>query len=263
MKHRTLGIVPKQVLWSRSDSPSVLSPSLLGKRVRERGLLRQSLALLILSAVAWSSASTLAADYRTEPLAEPPPKEGLAEGIAKTLAPQAVRVIRGTKTKYCDIWLCQELQVQQDFEPTSEVLYPFTPGQLIGVVRFSRRGSDFRDQDIDRGLYTLRYAQQPVDGAHVGTSLTRDFLLLVQAEHDQSVEPLEYDRLTEDSAEAAGSSHPCLLSMQRVAADAEHARMHHDEDHDWWILTLNGRSKAGDKASPLVIRLVVVGVGEE
>ncbi len=42
---RYVGFVSKQVIWSRSDSPSVLSPSLLWKRVRKRGLLRQSLVL--------------------------------------------------------------------------------------------------------------------------------------------------------------------------------------------------------------------------
>ncbi len=38
------GSVSKQVIWSRGDSPIVLSPSELGERVSERGLSRQSLA---------------------------------------------------------------------------------------------------------------------------------------------------------------------------------------------------------------------------
>jgi hypothetical protein len=207
--------------------------------------------------------SLLAVDYRVEPLAETPPAGELAEGIATLLSSQAVRVIRGSKTEFCDIWLCKELTVQPDFKPTAEVLYPFTPGQLIGAIRFSRRGSDFRDQRINKGLYTLRYAQQPVDGAHLGTSLTRDFALLIQADRDQSADLLDYEKLTEDSIEAAGTSHPCLLSMRRVSGTKTHGSIRHDEDRELWIVALQGETKTGDQAGKLPIELVVVGASEE
>lgn len=206
------------------------------------------------------SASVNAADYRVELLDEPAPTDAISADVAATLASTGARVIRGTSTTFCDIWLCKQWAIQEDFEPTSALLYPFTPGQLMGVVRFARRGSDYRDQDIDSGVYTLRYAQQPVDGSHVGTSLTRDFLLLLRGESDESTDVLDYGALAKQSAEAAGSSHPALLSMQRIAEGTKPLSMRHNEDHDWWIVALEGKTKA---AKSLLVEFVVSGVAAE
>ena len=202
----------------------------------------------------------LAASYRVEALNEPPPSDELSPSIAATLSATGLRVIRGTKTTFCDIWLCKEWAAKSDFKATNEILYPFTPGQLMGVARFSRKAADFRDQDVDKGIYTLRYAQQPVDGAHVGTSLTRDFLLLVNAEKDRSADILEYKKLVAESAEAAQSSHHALFSMQRVADKVKRPSMRHNEDHDWWIVGFDGKLKGGKS---LNVELVIVGVAAE
>lgn len=213
-----------------------------------------SLILLMLSA------SVNAADYRVETLKEPAPEDKISADVTATLASTGARVIRGTKTTFCDIWLCKQWATEEDFEPTAALLYPFTPGQLMGVVRFARKGSDYRDQDIESGVYTLRYARQPVDGAHIGTSLTRDFLLLLRAESDESADVLDYSSLAKQSAEAAGSSHPALLSMQRVAEDAKPLSMRHNEDHDWWIVALAGKTNTG---KGLLVDFVVSGVATE
>ena len=199
-----------------------------------------------------------AADYRVEPLAEGPPADALKAEIAGKLSGSGVRVIRGTKTTYCDIWLCKQWDVQPDFKPTTEVRYPFQAGQLIGVARFGRKGADFRDQDIAKGVYTIRYGQQPVDGAHVGTSLTRDFLLLIRADDETEAAPTGKDDLIERSSAAAESSHPCLLSMQRVAAE-KYPSMRHNDETDWWVVGLQG--EGGGK--PLSIEFVISGVATE
>jgi hypothetical protein len=223
-------------------------------------MLRHCLALAAVIALATPA---LAVDYRVEPLKTPPPTAELPKEIAAQLGDSGLRVIRGSSTTYCDIWLTQTWPVKENFQPTSELLYPFQPGQLIGVVRFARKASDFRDQDISTGLYTLRYSQQPVDGAHVGTSPTRDFLLLLKADADTSPEPLEYRPLVKQSAAAAGSSHPAMLSMQRAAEDGEVPSMRYDEDREWWILRFQNKAKAGDAAMDLTVELVVVGHAAE
>ena len=221
---------------------------------------RLLLTLLLLIGCAGSLARSLTAqDYRMEPLSEAPP-EALSADIVKLLSVEGVRVIRGEKSKFCDIWLRKELNPKADFQATAEIVYPFVPGQLVGAIRYGRRGADYRDQRIDRGVYTLRYAHQPVDGAHVGTSLTRDFLVLINAKHDQSGEELEYDSLTEHSAEAVGTSHPGMLSLQRIATDGDRKKMRHDGRHDWWIVPLSGCS--GEQKA-VHLDVVVVGFGEE
>lgn len=205
-----------------------------------------------------------AATYRVEPLEEAASSAGLAPEISDLLSPVGSRVIRGKKTTYCDFWLLKSWSAKEGFQATAEVLYPFQPGQLVGVVRFSRKGADFRDQDIAKGVYTLRYALQPLDGSHIGTSPTRDFLLLVRAEDDQLAGSLAEDDLTTQSAQAAESSHPCMLSLQRVVSPATTTPgLRHNEEQDWWILSLEGELKVADVRSRQSIDMVIVGQASE
>ncbi len=214
-----------------------------------------SLLLLLLFATAG-----FAVEHRVEPLAEEAPTDEVSAEIRATLMPTGWRVLRGTQTTVCDIWLSKEWATKDGFEATPAIQYPFVPGQLIGVVRYARRGADFRDQVIDRGVYTLRFALQPVDGSHVGTSLTRDFLVLLKPESDESAATLDYPTLAALSAEAAGSSHPALLSLQRVTKAMTWPAMRHNEEHDWWIVGLEGRAVGG---GPLPIEVVIAGVTAE
>jgi hypothetical protein len=220
--------------------------------------------VLSLVAVLLTFSQAVALDHRVEPLSESAPGEEISKEIAGQLAPAGLRVIRGSATTLCDIWLCKEWAVKGDFKASADVLYPFQPGQLVGVVRFARKSSDFRDQDIGLGVYTLRYAQQPVDGAHVGTSPTRDFLLLQSAAKDTSAAAMDYKKQVELSKEVAESTHPALLSMQRLQGEGDSTpSMRHDEERDWWILRFQGKAKAGDQVRDVPIELVVVGVAAE
>jgi hypothetical protein len=207
--------------------------------------------------VAAFTVSGTAADYRVEKGPEPIP-EGLAEDISGQIAPSSLTVVRGTSRKICHIWLCKEWSLKS-FSAKGDVNYPFEPGQLMGVVQFERKHSDFRDQDVSGGLYTLRYGQQPVDGAHVGTSPTRDFVLLVPAKGDKSRKPMAYEEMVKASAEVAGSSHPALFSLQRIKGDGP---IRHVEEKDWWIARLKGTGRVGDEKKPIVLDLVVYGQGE-
>lgn len=200
------------------------------------------------------------ADHTVEKLEQGPPEE-LATAVSAQLNTTGVKVLRGSRT-VCEVWLHKKWPLKT-FKPALDVNYPFTPGQLVGAIRFPRSGSDFRQQEIEKGVYTLRYAQQPVDGAHVGTSPTRDFLLLVKAEEDQSPVVMDYEPLTQASAEAAGTAHPALLSLKRTVGDAKAPSIRNDQQHDWWIVRLASEATADDKTQPLSMDLVVVGAAEE
>lgn len=193
-----------------------------------------------------------AADHRIEPLGEQAPAEGVAPAMAELLNPAGLRVVRGESRTVCDLWLCKQWDVAAGERPQA-VNYPFPPGTFIGIARFPRKGSDFRDQDIPEGVYTLRYAQQPVDGAHVGTSPTRDFLLLMPASKDLTPAAPDYRTMVTQSAEAAGSSHPLLLSLQRAEGDASTAGIRHVEEPDWWIARLSGKTKTATVSLDLVV----------
>ena len=144
------------------------------------------------------------------------------------------------------------------------LLYPFQLGQVMGVARYPRKGSDFRDQDIPSGLYTLRYGLQPVDGAHVGTNPTRDFLLLTPAEKDTSPDMIANPKaLSKASAQTTGTSHPAILCLQKLSDAKEPLAIRHQEEKDWWIVRFTGKTKAGDKLADQAVELVVVGIAGE
>lgn len=203
---------------------------------------------------------SLGDELRVEPLKEAPPADALSKEVAGALSSTGLRVTEDDET-VCDIWLAEQWSVKPDFQPTLQVLYPFEPGQFIGVMRLPGKFSDFRDQTISKGVYTLRYAQQPVDGNHVGTSPTRDFLVLVAADKDKKVAQMKYDELASLSAEAAESTHPALLCMQNVVGK-ETPAMRHFEQRQWWMVRFEGQAKAG-KTEPLPVELIVSGHAAE
>lgn len=207
----------------------------------------------------------IGAEHKVEALAEPPPQAAISAEIAALLGGPALRVTRAPSRVICDVWLCKEwVQAMAPEKAAGSVLYPFQPGQLIGVVSYPKKGTDFRDQKIAEGVYTLRYGHQPIDGAHVGTSATRDFLLLLPAAVDKTPAPLPYKTLTKLSAEAAGSTHPLLLPLQKpMAVEGQLPAIRHKEEGDWWIVKSRGVNRIGDQSQPLVIEWVVVGKASE
>ena len=135
------------------------------------------------------------------------------------------------------------------------MIYPLEVGQLIGVLRFARKGADFRGQEIPAGVYTLRYGNQPVDGNHVGTFETRDFLLMLPARTDPSPTPIAEMDLFKTSAQSAESSHPAIMPMVKAEAGGAPA-VHRLEGHDWWAVRFAGNDSKGGK---LPLEVIVAG----
>lgn len=208
------------------------------------------------------SLTASAADYSVAPLKEKPPADELPKAIADQLAQDGLTVKKGSRT-LCNLWWCKQWNVKEGFKPTLEVLYPFQPGHLVGVAQFKSKSADFRDQEIPRGLYTVRYMHQPIDGNHVGTSPTRDFFLLVSVEKDKSAEPLAYDKLVKHSADSVETTHPAMLCLQAPADKSERPAIVENEDREWWILRAEGTAKAGEKTTKQPVDFVIVGHADE
>src|SRR5690606_11560078 len=96
---------------------------------------------------------TLAVEHRVETVDEAAPADGLSSEIASKLEPSGVKVVRGTNRTVCTVWLCKEIETKADAVLGGGVQYPFQHGQLIGVIHYPRKGSDFRDQEIAAGTY--------------------------------------------------------------------------------------------------------------
>jgi hypothetical protein len=202
-------------------------------------------------------------EYKVEPVDTPPPADVIAPEIGGLIAPTGFKLVKGDSRTIAELWLVKQLPLAADAKTGPEVLYPLTPGQLVGVVRYPRKGADFRDQDIPAGLYTMRYGQQPVDGAHVGTSPTRDFLLLLPAEKDREAKPLDHKAQVAISIETTGTAHPAILSLQRPAESGEPLSVREDSEKEWVIVRFVANSEQGGAKKSLPLEMVVVGVAAE
>ena len=185
-------------------------------------------------------------DLSVEASKEAPPADVLVEEIAAEIAPTGYKVVDGDKKLVCEIWLAKNWTLKPGFQPSLSILYPLEPGSLVGVLRFTRKGTDFRGQDIARGVYTLRYANQPEDGNHVGTFETRDFLVMLPAAADTSLKTLPDTDLFKVSAEAAGSTHPAIMPLLK-AEEGKDAAVRHLADQEWWALHVLGTDAKGGK----------------
>ena len=137
-------------------------------------------------------------EYSVEVIQQGPDAEKVSADLVDVISDTGYRIKSGSRTT-AEIWLCKQWQVDPSFEKSMQRLYPFQPGDLIGMLHLSRRGSDFRDQQMSSGWYTLRFGLQPIDGNHIGTSPTRDFLLMVDASEDAADKDWGEDDLNEAS----------------------------------------------------------------
>jgi len=225
--------------------------------------MRMRLNRMILTAVVLVStaASARAASYKIEALKEAPPAD-LAGPIKDALNPEGYRVLQGSKP-FADFWLRKSVPASgAPGSPKGAVLFPiFSEGELLGALRFHVEGGDYRGQPIIEGVYTLRYGLQPVNGAHLGVSTYRDYALLIQADKDSAVTDLPQQKLEDESAEAAESSHPAVLMLLAAPSPSAGApKLVHDEEKDLWgaIVPLSLDVKGGAPAT-LDVQLIVVG----
>jgi hypothetical protein len=223
-------------------------------------MMRQLAGLLCVCAF---SSGVWGADLSVEALSSEPPKDALAPEIAETLQPSGFVVKEGDQVKM-EVWLRKEWPTSGGDSFSFEILYPFEPGELMGAVRFPERGSDFRQQTIPAGVYTLRYALQPVDGNHVGTFPTRDFLLVIAAEKDRQPAPLDPKTMESESPDSIESSHPGILPLLGPATAGETVpSIRHDQDNDWWIVTFQGKTTGTPNGETLPVDVVVGGHAAE
>ena len=133
---------------------------------------------------------------------------------------------------WCEIWFRNSIPTGP--KPSDSAISLAIPqGTLIGILRFPAQGADRRGQVIRPGVYTLRYSDYPVDGAHQGVAPQRDFALLtpLAADPDPNAAP-SFEALVKQSGGASGTPHPAVLSLE-PPADSKFPAITKEGDHDW------------------------------
>jgi len=193
--------------------------------------------------------AAFAQDYKLEPLTAAP--EGLPAAYASAIAAQGYRVT-GPKGVWCEVWFRKTIPTVNK-PADAAVVFPFAQGTLLGVIRFPNGGSDRRGQTFKAGLYTMRYSNYPVDGAHQGVAPQRDFALLqpIANDADPNATP-GFDQLV-SASQKTGTPHPCVFSLEPPPGTTFPAVVK-DGDTDWVL-----EAKVGDQSIGLIVAGTVGG----
>jgi hypothetical protein len=197
-------------------------------------------------------------------LKQPPPRS-IAAPIHNDLSGQGYRIQDEQGRPFADIWLRKATPgSEKPGEPKGAILFPFlADGELVGVLQFATEGHDYRDQPIAKGVYTMRYGLQPVNGDHLGVSTYRDYLLVLPAAKDLTLALPPRKQLEERSAESAGTSHPAAFLLLAAPPDSSRsdATVIRDAEKNTWsvVLPLSLQVKGQSEAVPYPVRLVIVG----
>lgn len=192
------------------------------------------------------------------------PPAALSPELQKAMEGQGLVLQDEKGEPFAQIWFRRAIPgSEKPAGPKGTIQFPFlADGELLGVLEFAKEGHDYRDQPIAKGVYTMRYGLQPVNGDHLGVSTYRDYVLLLPASKDSSLAAPARKQLEERSAESAGTSHPAsfLLLMPPAGAKPDPVVVR-DAEKDTWSVVLPLRLQVKGTTEPMIYRVQMVIIG--
>jgi len=160
----------------------------------------------------------------------------IAEAIRTLLQPEGTVVIRGDNR--LELWWVKSLPL--DTTPAAQPSWSNVPdGALVGAVRMDKGLTDIRGVAIKPGVYTLRFAQQPQNGDHMGVSPYREFLLVAPVADDQTPDPAGFKGAVALAKKTVGKSHPAALALDPpTAAEPSGTVTTNDDGHKGVVFTV-------------------------
>src|SRR5262249_34388127 len=120
-------------------------------------------------------------------------------------------------------------------------------------------------QAIAPGCYGLRFGWQPDDGNHLGTSDSRDFLVVTSLAADKDPAPVgKLEDLVKLSVPASPSDHALVLYVAAPEGDAPKdgaVRLWKREGKEEWAADLTLAGKAAGAKEPVKVRIGLVLIG--
>jgi hypothetical protein len=220
-----------------------------------------SIAIAVLLATALIG-PVIAADLTLKKTKKEPPTE-LDSSIRKALQSEAIQLVDGGKA-VLEFWFSSELPLQSKPEEISNGLQSVKQTTLLGAVAVLENRRDYRDNDLNTGVYTIRLGLQPQDGNHLGTAEYPFFAVLVLAKNDLKLEGLaDYKALVKASSKETATDHPVILSLRpSTSADGELPKLEEPApEHKSIRVKLPAKAPGSEKAT-VVFELVYEGKGK-
>ncbi len=212
--------------------------------------MRRIFAGWILLAVITATPLAFSQEYVTETGSAVPE---IVPAAGRELIAQDAIALKSHDTVVAEFWM---RTVEFEGEPGGGfgVRYDMIPeGAYLGVVSFPEKGSDFREQSIPSGIYSLRYGLHPENGDHMGVASSRDFAILSPVDKDvEAMKNYEFEALMKLTSEV-GNPHPTVARLELPEGDD--APNLWEDDYENWVLDL--------AVADAVIGIVVDGHAEE
>jgi hypothetical protein len=189
-----------------------------------------------------------------------PPAE-LGSSIRESLQHKSVQVMDGGQPVY-EFWLRKELPLKSVPGSPAKALESVPEATLFGAVMVHGKRRDYRDDEINPGVYTLRFGLQPEDGDHLGTAPFPFFLVMIPAKSDDSLDGIKaYKPMVKASGRNTASGHPNILSLRPPgSAEGEWPRLTEPEaEHRAVVLKIPARPPGAAAPTELGLELVVQG----
>lgn len=136
----------------------------------------------------------------------------VADAIKAAVEDKGWRVLGEDGKIIAELWLAKKVEASGK-EIMGANFGNIPEGTFMGVIYFPANTSDYRGQATKAGYYTMRFALILQNGAHLGVSPTRDFILLCPPGEDKNPQPMTADATIKLSMKAAGSGHPSPWSL--------------------------------------------------
>ncbi|MEX2301270.1 MAG: hypothetical protein WD733_10055 [Bryobacterales bacterium] len=175
-----------------------------------------------------------AADFSIAPGVALP--DGVADNVKSLLRAEGVTVKSGAKVAV-EIWAREkpfEAPPTNGFGIRMETL---PEGGMIALVRFPEGASDFREQAIPPGIYTLRFGLHPEDGNHMGVASSRDFALLTPVDKDPDPAKVFPFKELIELTKQVGNPHPTIVRLEMAESSETPHLWEQDSEH--WVLDLD------------------------
>jgi len=204
-----------------------------------------------------------AAEFSVKVTATPAPNDVSAD-VKKTLSKNCITLSIGEKP-WLEFWLRKPLPLKAKPAKPEKALDALATATLMGVVRVHKSGRDYRDDDLYKGVFTMRYGKIPGDGNHLGATDFPYFAVLIPATKDPKLDTYKsFKTMTKASLKDTAAEHPMILSLRPARkAGGKPTIIEPAPEHKSILLTAIGAMKGSKTAIPFPLQVVFEGFGEQ